>query len=126
MIRKSTLNDLLPYKHDAERAGLCFSKNTQYFVYLVNPSSHIYGFIGVLIYKKKAVIKNIYVLPEVRGNGIFKQLLNFMISDLLRQNIFNIEATCTKMSIREFERRGFKPIKQYKHYTKVRLEVLSE
>ena len=126
MIRKSTLNDLLPYKHDAERAGLCFSKNTHYFAYFINPSGPLYGFIGVIRYKKKAIIKNIYVIPKARGIGIFKQLLNFVISDLNRQNIFNIEATCTKMSIREFERRGFKPIKQYKHYTKVRLEVLPE
>jgi GNAT superfamily N-acetyltransferase len=125
MIRKVTLNDLLPYKIDAEKAGLCFAKNTLYFAYVASPNI-ISGFVGVLMYRNKAVIKNIYVLPEVRGNGIFKQLLNFIILDLNRQNIFNIEATCTKMSIREFERRGFKSIKQYKHYTKVRLEVLPE
>jgi hypothetical protein len=33
-----------------------------------------------------------------------------------------IEATCTKMSINEYLKRGFKITKQYKLYTKVRYE----
>jgi GNAT superfamily N-acetyltransferase len=121
MIKQVALNELLPYKKEAERAGLCFARNTLYFANFED--NKITSFIGILLFRNKAIIKNIYVLHEHRGKGYFKEMLGFVIERILDSGISRIEATCTDMSIREFYRKKFKVMRKYKHYTKVVLDL---
>ena len=96
-------------------------EGANYYFYVAD--GEVVGFHGVIIYTNKVISQMNYVLSGHRGKGYFKQMLDKHMK--LAVNKLSIEATCTKMSIREYLKRGFKPVKQYKEYTKVRL-VLNE
>lgn len=97
--------------------NLAFCKNTDYFG--LYDSGVFVGFAGLLLYPNKAVDKNIYVLPDYRGNGYFKAWLDWRAEYLKRNGINKIEATCTAMSLREYLKRGAVVVKRYRLYTKV-------
>jgi GNAT superfamily N-acetyltransferase len=115
MIQRVDFEVISPHQKEAERSGLCFAKNTIYFANF--KENILTGFIGALVYPKKIIIKNIYVLGDHRGKGHFKKMLDFILSNYPECRIF--EATCTTMSLTEFLRRGFKVSRRYKQYTKV-------
>jgi superfamily II DNA or RNA helicase len=66
--------------------------------------------------------KNAFIFQGFRGSGLFKKLIDFRIEATKDKKI--IEATCTKMSLNEYLKRGFKIVQEYKLYTKVRHENL--
>lgn len=120
MIKKINYTDIEKYVNDAIKSGLIFcNKTILYGLYIDN---EIVAFTGIIFYKNKAIFKNHYVLMENRGRGYFKTLLEYSINLCLQLEIKIIEATCTKMSINEYLKRGFQITKQYKLYTKLRHE----
>jgi GNAT superfamily N-acetyltransferase len=106
-----------PYKKSALKSGLTFCAKTNY--YGLFKENELMAFTGVLISSEKIIFKNHYVLPNYRGNGYFKMLLDFSIELSRILNVKKIEATCTDMSIKEYLKRGFRQEKKYKKYTKV-------
>lgn len=123
-IKPCSLDDFSHLKKDAERADLRFCKNTIFFGYYFN--EEIIGFIGILLTANKAIIKDIYVVPEYRGHGIFKAMFKFAILFIKSEGIKVVEATCTYMSLRWFLKNGFKITKKYKRFTAVRNENIFE
>jgi hypothetical protein len=120
MIKKIIISEIDKYIPYAKKNGLIFcNKTTLYGLYVNN---EIAAFTGIIFYKNKAIFKNHYVPIKNRGNGYFKTLLEYSIKLCLEMKINVIEATCTKMSIKEYLKRDFKISKQYKLYTKVRYE----
>lgn len=119
-IKNITISEVEIYKKEAEKCGLVFCKNT--ILYGLYSDNELLAFTGILLYKNKAIFKNHYVPKINRGKGYFKILLNFSIDICKKLNIKIVEATCTKMSINEYYKRGFVGIKEYKHFTKVRNE----
>jgi predicted acetyltransferase len=120
MIKEINIADIKEYIKEAQNYGLLFSNKTNlYALYIENK---IVGFTGIIFYKEKAIFKNHYILKEHRGNGYFKQLLDFSLKKTKDKKI--IEATCTSMSINEYLKRGFKIIQTYRLYKKVRYENL--
>jgi len=121
-IKKIGYADIEKYVHDAKKSGLLFcNKTTLYGLYI---HDEIVAFTGIIFYKNKAIFKNHYVPIKNRGNGYFKTLLDYSIKLCFQMGIKNIEATCTKMSLSQYIKKGFTIIKQYKLYTKVRHENL--
>jgi len=114
MILPISYDEIIQYKKLAEQSGLCFAKNTIYFANYNN--GNLVGFFGIIQFKNKIIIKNIFIFETYRGNGYFKEMLDFAVS---QSHGKKIEATCTEMSIKEFVRRGFKLVKKYNYYTKV-------
>lgn len=119
MIKKINFIDIEKYVSDAKKSELIFCNKT--IIYGLFFEDKIVGFTGIIFYKNKAIFKNHYVLMENRRNGYFKTLLEYSINLSLQMGIKIIEATCTKMSINEYLKRGFKITKQYKKYTKVKI-----
>lgn len=119
-IKNIDITEIETHKKEAEKCGLIFCKKTVYYgLYIENK---LMAFTGILIFKNKAIFKNHFV-PEInRGKGYFKTLLNFSLDIVRHINIKIVEATCTKMSIKAYLDKGFKIVKEYKHYTKVRHE----
>lgn len=108
----------IPYKKEAEKCGLCFCKSTTLFGLFID--NELVAYTGIIFQKNKAIFKNHYVPDQYRGKGYFKKLLDFSLEVTKDKKI--IEATCTKMSLNQYIKSGFKVIKQYKLYTKVRYE----
>ncbi len=121
MITKVDLNTLSDYIPLAKRSNLVFCDNTDY--YAMYRENEIVAFCGVLKYKNKWVFKNEFTLEEHRGNGYHKQLMNFRIRMAKELGVKRIEATCTKMSINNYIKYGFKVIHEYKNYKKLRLNL---
>lgn len=119
MIKKINYTNIDKYVNDAKKSGLIFcNKTTLYGLYVNN---EIAAFTGIIFYKNKAIFKNHYVPIKNRGNGYFKTLLEFSINLCLEMKINVIKATCTKMSLNQYLKKGFIIIKQYKKYTKVKI-----
>lgn len=119
IIKQININDVLLWKKDAEKCGLTFCPKTLLFGAFENEK--IVGFTGILFYSNKAVFKNHYVPVENRGNGIFRVMFDFSLSYVLNKNIKVVEANCTKMSVKQYLKRGFKIIKEYSSgFVKVR------
>ena len=117
-LKRVQLKDISEWKDEKLKANLTFAKDTQLFTYVKN--TEVIGIFGVLEYANKYVFKNIYVPIKHRGKGYYKDLLSIFLNTYKDKPI---EATCTKMSIREFLRKGFKVIKKYNNdCTKVRYE----
>ncbi|MFZ4705589.1 MAG: GNAT family N-acetyltransferase [Bacteroidales bacterium] len=122
MIKQINFSEIAGYQKEAEKSGLCFSGSTIYFALI--EAEQMRGFIGVVLYSNKAVVKNIFVPKEFRGHGYFKIMLTYILEFIKLKNISRVEATCTEMSLREFLTRGFNVIRKYKTYTKVQYENL--
>lgn len=120
MIKEINQTDIEKYIKEAESYGLLFSENTKLYALFIE--NKIVAFTGILFYKNKAIFKNHYVPKEHRGSGYFKVLLDFSIKKT--KSLKTIEATCTRMSINEYLKRGFKIVQTYRLYQKVRYENL--
>lgn len=108
------------YIYSAKKEGLVFSKSTK--LYGLFMDDNLIAFTGIQFYKNKAVFKNHYVSPLHRGKGYFKQLFNYSLVAVKSKGINTVEATCTNMSIKHYLNNGFRVIKEYKNYTKVKNE----
>lgn len=120
MIQQINKNNISQYIKEAESEGLIFCNSTILYGLFINEK--LVAFAGIIIYKKKAIFKNAFVIKTKRGNGYFKELLKYRLNLIKELNIKIVEATCTKLSINAYISQGFKPIKQYKKYIKVRHE----
>lgn len=110
---------------DAKKDDLIFCKNTEY--YGIYNNGILMGFGGILKYRKKVIFKSIYVIPKYRRQGIFKNLLTFLIKTALNNGINIGEANCTQMSINELKNRGFIEVKKYNNgVIKVKNENLQQ
>lgn len=102
----------------AKSEGLCFNNKTSYMEFY--EAGEPVGMVEWMEYKNKIVYKNDYVVPTKRGRGIYRAMFD------ARERHLNtnkpVEATCTSMSINHYIANGFKIIKKYKRYTKVRRE----
>lgn len=110
----------IPNKKEAEKSGLHFCKSTK--IYGIFIDNELAGYAGLILKKDKAIFKNAFIFKGFRGSGLFKKLIDFRIEATKDKKI--IEATCTKMSLNEYLKRGFKIVQEYKLYTKVRHENL--
>ena len=119
MIKQISEQEVLDFVTD--KRDLAFSSSTTYFGLYLNEV--LVGVTGIVFMKSKVIFKNHYIPAELRGRGYFKTLLSWSMNYVLvAQDYKVIEATCTKMSIREYLKKGFTPIKHYKNYIKVRYE----
>lgn len=110
----------IPNRKEAEKSGLYFCKSTKMYGIFID--NELAGYAGLILKKDKAVLKNAFIFNQFRGKGLYKKLIDFRIQVTKDKKV--IEATCTKMSINEYLKRGFKIVQEYKHYTKVRHENL--
>lgn len=122
IIHRSSFDEIAPYKQDAESEHLCFSDNTIYYG-AYKYDTMLLGFTGIVWYKNKAKFKNHYVLPEYRGQGIFRKMMEHHINLVALSGIKKIEATCTDMSLPLYLEFGANIVKQYKTFTKVEISL---
>jgi len=117
MIKQIDRKDLKQLEPLAKKEGLIFCKNTKYIGYF--KENELVGFSGYLEYKNKTVFKNHFVLPEYRRQGIFSEMFTYLFD----KTKVPIEATCTKMSINHYLKKGFRIFNSYKNgCKKVRYE----
>ncbi len=103
--------------------NLTLCKSTKYMVFYENNKP--VGCVGFIPYKNKAIYKNDYVIPEMRGRGIYKEMFRYR-DDLMHYfGIHTIEATCTKYSVQYYLKNGYNIKKQHKIYTTVQNENIS-
>jgi hypothetical protein len=74
MICQINFNNILPFKEEAEKAGLTFCNSAILYGYYIN--NQLVAFYGMIIYKNKVVFKNFFVPYNQRGNGYFKKLFH--------------------------------------------------
>jgi len=120
MIKEISLNDISEYYTEAKKSGLVFCKSSSLYGLFVE--NKLVAFTGIILTPKKAIFKNHFVPKENRGKGYFKILFEFSVKLSKELSIKTIEATCTKMSINHYMNNGFKIVKEYKCYKKVRRE----
>lgn len=104
-----------------EMRDFCYTDKTSYFKLMVD--NQVIGFTGFIVYKNKLVFKNSFIHPDHRRKGYFAQIQDFRIDKARKVGVKFIEATCTKMSLPDYIKRGASVLKEYKLYTKVRLDV---
>lgn len=88
---------------------------------LVVQDKQLLGFSGYENKNNVFVLKRSYVFDQFRGLGIYKKMIEMRMTRAQELNASVIQCTATRMSMREFERRGFKAIKNYKKYVTYRL-----
>jgi predicted GNAT family acetyltransferase len=120
MIKQISINDIEQYKKEAEKSGLLFCKSASLYGLFID--GEMVAFTGIIIQGKKAIFKNHFVPEKNRGNGYFKTLLNFSIELCKQIGVKTVEATCTPMSEKEYLKRRFEVVRQYKSLKKVRHE----
>lgn len=106
-VDKKELNHLI---EKGKKEDLCFSQRTKYLAYKKNGEIVCMG--GYIENKLIITVKNLYVPENHRGNGYFKEMLTY-IMNIDKSKTYN--AKCTKYSIKEFLKRGFKVKKTYKN-----------
>lgn len=120
-ITECTESEISQWKNQCNKDGLIFNKSTK--LYAARHGGAIVGFAGVMTYKKKAIFKNSYVVPEYRRRGIWKLLFKYRVDVIRQKGIKKIEATCTSMSIEAYLKMGARVIKQYKKFATVEISI---
>ena len=87
---------IIPYKEEAEKAGLKFLDTCQYFG--IYSDEILLGFCALLYSGNKATFKCEYVFPQFRRRGLLKYMLKERIMILKLKGIQHAEANCTPMS----------------------------
>lgn len=85
-------------------------------LYAAELDGKIVGCCGVTWFRHKAEFKSSFVLPEFRGQGIFKAMCDYRLGLVKEKNVRLVVATCTGDSISEWLRRGAKITKTYKSF----------
>jgi N-acetylglutamate synthase-like GNAT family acetyltransferase len=103
----------------ARRERIGITQNTNF--YLARQESDIVGFCGIVFKKDYAVLKNIWVLPEYRRQGIGEAIIAFQIATAKAAGCVFARAFCTPKSIKLFLKQGATITKQYKTSTTVEI-----
>ena len=111
--------DIVPFIELARRERIGITQNTNF--YLARRDADIVGFCGIVFKKDHAVLKNIWVLPEHRRQGIGEALISFQIATAKEAGCVFARAFCTPKSIRLFLKQGATITKQYKTSTTVEI-----
>lgn len=96
-------------------------KDTVWFV--AHRKLEVIGFGAVKRMKHHAVLTYSYVLPEHRKKGIHKRQLDERISYIKKEGIKTMKADCTKSSLPNFQKLGFKVVKEFNNWTNVEIEL---
>lgn len=122
IIEQISLQEITPYIKATQREGMAgYSKNAIYYGGYVD--NQLVGFTSIQYYNKKAKFNNHYIFHLYRGNGYFKQLLEFSISQAKEKGCTEIVAACTKMSLNEYLKRGAVIEREYKICTNIKLAI---
>ena len=113
------IKDLIPF---AKKENLCFNLRTEYCAYFIK--NKIVAFCGWMVCGNKVVLKNDYVLPEYRRQGIYKRLNNYRMNIIKALGVRKVESNLTDKSLPLHLSLGAKIIKKYKCCTKVAYENL--
>lgn len=106
----------------AKKENLCFNTKTQYCAFFIE--CKIVGFCGYMLFKAKAILKNDFVLPVYRKQGIYRKLNDYRMNIIKSLGIKKVEANLTDKSLPLHLAAGAKIIKKYKCCTKVVYENL--
>ncbi len=124
MIREIQKKDIYPFINDCKAEGLCFNMKMPVIYYGYFNETELIGFMGVIYYRRKAYLKNIYVLPSWRRRGIYS-VLNEYVLDCIREKGYKIiEANFTDKALPLYLKRGARIIKEYRNCKKVIYENL--
>lgn len=111
-----------PYIAETKREGMAgYSNKAEYYGGFVD--NKLIGFTSIQLYGKKAKFNNSYVFKEYRGNGYYKKLLDYRIELVKQMGCNEIVASCTKMSLPEFLKRGAVIEKEFKICTNVKIKL---
>lgn len=102
-----------------ERIGI--TPNTKF--YCATDNEKVIGFCGIVFKRGYAVVKNIYVIPEYRKQGMGEKLIKYQFKVVKQAGYPYAVAYCTPMSINIFIKLGAKVIKEYKKSTVVRIDM---
>jgi N-acetylglutamate synthase-like GNAT family acetyltransferase len=100
-----------------ERIGI--TPNTKF--YCAKDNEKVIGFCGIVFKRGYAVVKNIYVIPEYRKQGLGEQIIKYQFKVVKQAGYPYAVAYCTPMSINIFLKLGAKVIKEYKKSTFVHI-----
>jgi N-acetylglutamate synthase-like GNAT family acetyltransferase len=102
-----------------ERIGI--TPNTKF--YCAKDNEKVMGFCGIVFKRGYAVVKNIYVMPEYRKQGLGEKIIKYQFRVVKQAGYPYALAYCTPMSINIFIKLGAKVIKEYKKSTVVRIDM---
>ncbi len=105
----------------ATKAYLLFAGTPEFIVAVLD--GRLVGMSGLVRHGESARIKNLFVVPEVRGKGVGSMLLQAQLAHLKRVGVKRVEAAATDMSLRIFLAAGFTKTRSYSTSTGVRLEM---
>lgn len=122
IISAINLELIQPYIAQTKREGMAgYSSKAEYYGAFVE--NKLVGFTSIQYYGKKAKFNNHYIFKEHRGNGYFKELLEFSIWKAQLNGCTEVIAACTKMSIREYLKWGAVIEREYKICTNIKLTI---
>lgn len=102
-----------------ERIGI--TPNTKF--YCAKDNEIVIGFCGIVFKRGYAVVKNIYVIPQYRKQGLGEELIKYQFKVVKQAGYPYALAYCTPMSINIFIKLGAKIIREYKKSTVVRIDM---
>jgi predicted acetyltransferase len=121
-IRLITLESVKPYILETKKEGMAgYSRFAAY--YGAFEGDELVGFTSIQKFGNKAKFNNHYIFPQHRGKGYFKQLLDFSLDKVKSLGFTEVVAACTKMSIKEYLKRGATVEKEFKICTNVKLKI---
>lgn len=123
MIKVISLDEIRQYIPKTKTEGMAGYSERAHYYGIYDEAGTIVGFTSILWFSHKAKFNNHYIFPEYRCKGYFKEALDFSIERVRISGRDVIEATCTKMSLREYMKRGARIVKSYKKYTAVKIDL---
>jgi hypothetical protein len=122
IISAINLELIQPYIAQTKQEGMAgYSSNAEYYGGFID--NKLIGFTSIQYYGKKAKFNNHYIFKEYRGNGYFKEFLDFSIWKAKVNGCTEVIAACTKMSIKEYLKRGAIIEREYKICTNIKLTI---
>jgi len=120
IIKQIPLDYIKQYIAETKREGMAgYSEKAIYYGAFLDDI--LVGFSSIQFYSDKAKFNNSYIFKEYRGMGYYKKLLDFRFNEARMNGCKSIVASCTKMSIREFIKRGAIIEKEFKICTNVKI-----
>ncbi|NLT52048.1 MAG: GNAT family N-acetyltransferase [Ignavibacteria bacterium] len=112
MIKDIEFNNIpIEIINNAKKENISFMLNAKYYAYYFNNA--IVG-ICAIIKNRKTILKSAFVLPEFRGRGIYKEMVDYRINQLEYPKDYPILASAYFKAAKHLIKIGFKVIKNYK------------